>query len=85
MPINQVSQQFNSIVMALAGAERVFNVLDEKVETDDGYVVLVNAKEENGVLTECEERTGRWAWKHTHQADGSVDYVEPSLVLLLEP
>ena len=76
MPINQVSQQFNSIVMALAGAERVFNVLDEKVETDDGYVVLVNAKEENGVLTECEERTGRWAWKHTHQADGSVDYVE---------
>jgi len=76
MPINQVSQQFNSIVMALAGAERVFNVLDEKVETDDGYVVLVNAKEENGVLTECKERTGRWAWKHTHQADGSVDYVE---------
>lgn len=76
MPINQVSQQFNSIVMALAGAERVFNVLDEKVETDDGYVVLVNAKEENGVLAECEERTGRWAWKHTHQADGSVDYVE---------
>ncbi len=76
MPINQVSQQFNSIVMALAGAERVFNVLDEKVETDDGYVVLVNAKEENGVLTECEGRTGRWAWKHTHQADGSIDYVE---------
>ena len=76
MPINQISQQFNSIVMALAGAERVFNLLDEKVETDDGYVVLVNAKEEEGVLTECAERTGRWAWKHTHQADGSVDYVE---------
>ena len=76
MPINQVSQQFNSIVMALAGAERVFNVLDEKIEVDDGYVVLVNVTEENGQLTECEERTGRWAWKHTHQADGSVDYVE---------
>lgn len=76
MPINQVSQQFNSIVMALAGAERVFNLLDEEVEVDDGYVVLVNAKEVDGKLVECEERTGRWAWKHTHQADGSVDYVE---------
>ena len=76
MPINQISQQFNSIVMALAGAERVFNLLDEQVETDDGYVVLVNAKEVDGALTECEERTGRWAWKHTHQADGSIDYVE---------
>lgn len=76
MPINQISQQFNSIVMALAGAERVFNLLDENVETDEGYVVLVNAKEVDGQLTECEERTGRWAWKHTHQADGSVDYVE---------
>jgi len=76
MPINQVSQQFNSIVMALAGAERVFNLLDEAVETDDGYVILVNVKEENGTLVECEERTGRWAWKHIHQADGSVDYVE---------
>lgn len=76
MPINQISQQFNSIVMALAGAERVFNLLDEEAEVDDGYVVLVNAKEVDGQLTECEERTGRWAWKHTHQADGSVDYVE---------
>ena len=76
MPINQISQQFNSIVMALAGAERVFSLLDEEVEVDDGYVVLVNAKEVDGELTECEERTGRWAWKHTHQADGSVDYVE---------
>ena len=76
MPINQISQQFNSIVMALAGAERVFKLLDEEVEVDDGYVVLVNAKEVDGQLTECEERTGRWAWKHTHQADGSVDYVE---------
>ena len=76
MPINQVTQQLNSIVMALAGAERMFNMMDETVEVDEGYVTLVNAKEENGKLTECEERTGRWAWKHTHQADGSVDYVE---------
>ena len=76
MPINQVTQQLNSIVMALAGAERMFNMMDETVEVDAGYVTLVNAKEENGKLTECEERTGRWAWKHTHQADGSVDYVE---------
>ena len=75
-PINQVSQQLNSVVMALAGAERIFRLLDEKPEVDEGYVVLVNAKEVDGKLTECEERTGRWAWKHTHQADGSVDYVE---------
>ncbi|MCR4618498.1 MAG: ABC transporter ATP-binding protein/permease [Lachnospiraceae bacterium] len=74
MPINQISQQFNSIVMALAGADRIFKMMDEKPETDEGYVMLVNAKEENGKLTECEERTGKWAWKHTHQADGSVDY-----------
>ncbi len=76
MPINQISMQINSVVMALAGAERVFTLLDEKVEVDEGYVTLVNAKEVDGQLTECEERTGRWAWKHTHQADGSVDYVE---------
>ncbi len=76
MPINQVSQQLNSIVMALAGAERIFRLLDEAPETDNGYVVLVNAKEVNGELTECEGRTGRWAWKHTHQADKSVTYVE---------
>ncbi|MCM1081835.1 MAG: ABC transporter ATP-binding protein/permease [Clostridium sp.] len=76
MPINQVSQQLNAVVMALAGAERIFNTLDEKPETDDGYVTLVNAKEENGVLTETEKRTGLWAWKHTHQADGSVTYVK---------
>lgn len=76
MPINQVSQQLNSVVMALAGAERIFKLLDEEVEVDDGYVTLVNAKEVDERLTECEERTGRWAWKHTHQADGSVDYVE---------
>ena len=76
MPINQVTQQLNSIVMALAGAERMFNMMDETVEVDEGYVTLVNVKEGNGGLIECEERTGRWAWKHTHQADGSVDYVE---------
>ncbi len=76
-PINQVSQQLNSIVMALAGAERIFNLMDEKAETDDGYVTLVNAvKDENGVITESEKRTGLWAWKHPHQADGSVTYTE---------
>jgi ATP-binding cassette subfamily B protein len=75
MPISQVSQQFNSIIMALAGCQRIFALLDETAEADDGYVNLVNAKEENGVLTETSERTGLWAWKHTHQADGSVDYV----------
>jgi len=76
MPIGQVSNQINAIVMALAGAERIFELLDEEVETDDGYVTLVNVKEENGVLTECSERTGRWAWRHPHQADGSVTYTE---------
>lgn len=74
MPISQVSQQFNSIIMALAGCDRIFSLLDESPETDEGYVTLVNAKEENGKLTETRERTGLWAWKHTHQADGSVDY-----------
>ncbi len=74
MPINQVSQQFNAIVMAMAGADRIFRLMDEPVEVDDGYVLLVNAKEENGKLTESATRTGHWAWKHTHQADGSVDY-----------
>ena len=78
MPINQISTQMNAVVMALAGAERVFSLLDEEVEADDGYVTLVNAKEVEGELTECEERTGRWAWKHWHHADGSVDYVEVS-------
>ena len=78
MPINQISTQMNAVVMALAGAERVFALLDEEVETDDGYVTLVNAKVVEGELTECEERTGRWAWKHWHHADGSVDYVEVS-------
>ena len=74
MPISQVSQQFNSIIMALAGCDSIFSLLDEAPETDEGYVTLVNAKEENGKLTETPERTGLWAWKHTHQADGSVDY-----------
>ena len=75
-PINQVSQQFNSIVMAMAGAERIFQMMDETPEADEGYVTLVNVKEENGKLVESKERTGRWAWRHEHQADGSVDYVE---------
>ena len=76
MPIGQVSNQINAIVMALAGAERIFDLMDAEVEADNGYVTLVNAKEENGVLTECTERTGRWAWRHPHQADGTVTYTE---------
>ncbi len=75
-PISQISQQFNSIIMALAGAKRVFELLDEKEEVDEGYVTLVRAKKVDGKIVECPERTGMWAWKHTHQADGSVDYVE---------
>lgn len=75
MPIQQISMQFNSIIMALAGSERIFNLLDEVPEADEGYVTLVNAREENGQLVETSEHTGLWAWKHTHQADGSVDYV----------
>ncbi len=76
MPINQVSQQFNAIVMAMAGADRIFRLMDEPVEVDNGYVTLVHAKEERGQLVESNGRTGRWAWKHTHQADGSVEYKE---------
>ena len=76
MPINQVSQQFNSIVMAMAGAERIFKMMDEVPETDEGYVTLVNVKEEGGRLVESVERTGRWAWRHEHQANHAVDYVE---------
>ena len=76
MPIGQVSNQINAIVMALAGAERIFELMDEEVETDEGYVTLVNVKEENGQLVECKERTGRWAWRHPHRADGSVTYTE---------
>lgn len=75
MPISQFSQQLNSIIMALAGAERIFALLDEQEEKDEGYVTLVNAKEDaNGNLTECEERTGVWAWKHPHSADGTITY-----------
>ncbi len=77
MPINQISNQINAIVMALAGAERIFQLMDEEPEADNGYVTLVNAKiDENGNITECAERTGRWAWKHPHQADGTVTYTE---------
>ena len=73
--VNQVAQQFNSIVMALAGADRVFKLMDEAAEADEGYVTLVNAKENpDGSLTECKERTGIWAWRHPHQADGTVTY-----------
>ncbi len=72
--VSQLSQQMNTIVMAMAGAHRVFELLDEEPEVDDGYVTLVNAKEVNGELCECEERTGIWAWKHPHSADGSVTY-----------
>ncbi len=75
-PINQLSMQINNIVMALAGSERIFALLDEEKETDEGYVTLVRARKENGKLTEVKERTGVWAWKHTHRADGSTDYVE---------
>ena len=74
-PISQMANQFNSIIMALAGAERIFNFMDELPETDKGYVTLVNAREENGVLRETEERTGTWAWKHPHK-DGTVTYTK---------
>ena len=76
MPINQVSQQLNSIVMALAGAERIFRLLDEQPELDEGYVTLVNAKKENGELAETDKRTGLWAWKHYHKADQTTTYTE---------
>ena len=76
-PISQISQQMNAIVMALAGAERIFELMDEEPEEDHGYVTLVNAMEdENGNLTECAQRTGRWAWKHFHKADGTTTYQE---------
>ena len=74
MPISQISQQINSIIMAVAGAERIFALLDEPAEQDDGYVTLVNCKEENGKIVETKERTGKWAWRHPHKADGSVTY-----------
>ena len=77
MPISQISNQINSIVMALAGAERIFDLMDEKPEEDHGYVTLVNANiDENGTITESAERTGHWAWKHPHKAEGTVTYTE---------
>ena len=77
MPISQVSNQINAIVMALAGAERIFELMDEKSEEDEGYVRLVNAEiDEQGNITETEKRTGHWAWKHPHKADGTVTYTE---------
>ncbi|WP_075720681.1 ABC transporter ATP-binding protein [Roseburia sp. 499] len=77
MPVNQVSQQFNSVVMALAGAQRVFKLLDEQPETDEGYVTLVNVeKADDETLKETEKRTGHWAWKHFHKAEGTTDYIE---------
>lgn len=74
MPISQISMQFNSIIMALAGAERIFRLLDEKPETDDGYVTLVNSEMKDGKITEADHRTGHWAWKHYHKAEGTTDY-----------
>lgn len=74
--IGQISFEINSVVMALAGAQRIFELMDQQPETDEGYVTLVNAKEENGVLTECRERTGLWAWKHPHSENGSVTYTK---------
>lgn len=74
--IGQVSHQINSVIMGLAGTERIFDIIDREPEVDDGYVTLVNAREENGIITECSERTGMWAWKHPHQADGSVTYTK---------
>lgn len=76
-PIGQVSNQVNAIIMALAGAERIFELMDEEPEEDHGYVTLVNAHiDEQGNISECKEHTGHWAWKHPHQADGSVTYTE---------
>ena len=72
--VSRVSQEVNSVVMALAGADRIFGLIDEEPEVDNGYVTLVNAKEVDGKIVECNERTGTWAWKHPHEADGSVTY-----------
>ncbi len=77
MPINQISQQMNSIIMALAGAERVFELMDEEPEQDEGYVHLVNARiDDQGCITETQDRTGHWAWKHYHKADDTTTYTE---------
>jgi len=74
MPINQVSMQFNSIIMALAGAERIFKLLDEEPETDEGYVMLVNSEERGGEIVEADHHTGHWAWKHYHKASDTTTY-----------
>ena len=83
-PINQVSQQFNSLVMALAGADRVFKLLDEDPEVDDGYVTLVNVRKDGDRLVETEEKTGMWAWKHTHSATGETEYRELKGALVMD-
>lgn len=75
-PINQVTMQMNSIVMALAGADRIFKLLAEEPEVDEGYVTLVRCRKENGEIVECKERTGMWAWKHYHKADDTTTYTE---------
>jgi ATP-binding cassette subfamily B protein len=74
--ISQVSNQLNAVIMGLAGAQRLFNLIDEEPETDEGYLTLVNAKEVNGEIVECPERTGMWAWRHPHSADGTVTYTK---------
>lgn len=74
--INQVSNQVNAVVMGMAGTKRIFNLMDQEPEQDDGYVTLVNVREESGKLIECKERTGAWAWKHPHQIDGTVTYTK---------
>ena len=85
MPINQISQQFNSIIMALAGAERIFELMDEEPEQDEGYVHLVNAHiAEDGTVTEASERTGHWVWKHYHKADGTTTYTELKGDIIME-
>lgn len=83
-PINQVSQQFNSIVMALAGADRIFKLLDEKPEVDDGYVTLVNVRKEGDRLVETEKKTGMWAWKYTHSITGETEYRELKGALVMD-
>ena len=75
-PVSQISQQINAIIMAMAGAERIFELMDQEPEQDEGYVTLVNATEKDGQLVECKERTGTWAWKHPHKADGTVTYTK---------
>jgi len=84
MPVSQISMQLNSIVMAMAGADRIFKLLDEKPEEDEGYVKLINVKEENGQLVETDERTGKWAWKHTHKSTGLTDIIPMQGDLVLD-